>query len=244
MYCLPLLNRQSACIGVLQLLNRTRVLSTEDRQFLDYMAIELASALEHAWSHYRLEKKHEQESKRSAELSKINHKLRDLVFQDPLTGLKNHRYLQDALDRELARSERHHKPCALVVCDVDHFKRINDTYGHQSGDVVLTRIGSALRTTTRRYDTVARYGGEEFAIVLPETTGPQAMRKAQRCREEVESLRIRVNGAVIRATISVGVSVFTPLRPIAKAALIELADVALYASKGKGRNCVTMATDR
>jgi diguanylate cyclase (GGDEF)-like protein len=163
-----------------------------------------------------------------------------MAFRDALTGVKNFRYLEEALVRELARSQRDGQPVSLVLFDIDHFKRINDEYGHQRGDIALRRIAQTIRRTSRKHDIVARYGGEEFALVLPETNAAGAKLKAEACRTTIERLAIRAEGVVIRATISLGVAVYNPLRPIPKDQLIQAADRALYKSKKDGRNRVTV----
>ena len=111
-----------------------------------------------------------------------------LSITDGLTKLYNHRFFQDALKREFARSQRHQTPLSLALLDIDHFKRFNDTYGHQQGDVVLQELARTLRGQVRNLDVVARYGGEEFAVIMPDASPEVALRVAERLRAAVESL--------------------------------------------------------
>ena len=113
--------------------------------------------------------------------------LRALAFKDDLTGLYNYRHFNEAMTRELARCERYQRPLSLVLLDVDQFKRINDTYGHPGGDLVLQTIATEIRKTTRHVDVVTRYAGDEFALILPETNQRGALVKAENCRAIVEA---------------------------------------------------------
>ena len=173
--------------------------------------------------------------------------LRDQLFEDVLTGLYNFRYLQDQLGRELARARRYDRNLSLVVMDVDHFKRFNDTFGHLAGDAVLRGVGAVIREGIRSADMVmplpapakaARYGGEEFVLLLPETPATGARIVAERIRTLVAAQRIEHDGRFLGAvTISAGVACLTPDDPDAQA-LLERADRALYVAKNGGRNQV------
>ncbi len=173
-------------------------------------------------------------------LMEANEKLRQLALKDGLTGLYNHRYFQEALDRELSRAKRYGHPLSLIMIDIDHFKRFNDTYGHQQGDTVLKRISQIISSSLRDSDIAARYGGEEFAVILPQTDLKGATACAERLRQRVETERIELNGKPVQVTISLGVSSTCPSRNcITKGQFIEITDRALYHSKKNGRNRVT-----
>jgi len=176
------------------------------------------------------------------ELKRANEKLRHYAFRDSLTGLFNYRYFQEAMIRELARAERYKHSVSLVMFDIDRFKHINDTYGHQVGDVVLKTVSQYVGRQIRSSDIFARYGGEEFAIILPETSASGAEVKAERCRELVEGLQIKVGNHTIRVTISIGVATYEPEHPTQRTQLIDAADRAMYRSKSDGRNRVTVFT--
>ncbi|HTP64275.1 MAG TPA: GGDEF domain-containing protein [Geobacteraceae bacterium] len=177
--------------------------------------------------------------KLAEELHCANVKLHELAFRDALTGLYNHRYFQEALDRELDRSKRYQRDLSLIIFDIDYFKKINDTYGHPAGDRVLAAISRRAESAVRSSDIIARYGGEEFAVILPETDFSGAGVFAERLRSEIERLEIEVEGKKIKATVSAG---FTSYRPGArvpeKGAIIGMADKALYIAKQSGRNRV------
>jgi diguanylate cyclase (GGDEF)-like protein len=172
------------------------------------------------------------------ELRKANEKLHDLAFRDGLTGLYNHRYFQEALGRELARAERFRRSLALIMVDIDHFKKINDTHGHQKGDLVLRIVGQEISQRMRRSDLVARYGGDEIAVVLPETPLVTAISMGEVCRAAVERA-IEASGVSVAATVSMGLAAYDPMNPLDKDQLIRAADGALYRSKQAGRNRVT-----
>ncbi len=171
------------------------------------------------------------------ELKRNEARIHELMLRDPLTGVHNRRALNERLTEELARSRRFGHPLALLMLDVDHFKAINDRYGHQTGDQVLTVIGRCLREHVRRIDFVARYGGEEFVILLPETDREGARRFAERLRQAVAALEL--GGELASPTVSIGVAVSreadTP------DSLLQRADAALYAAKRAGRNRVMVA---
>jgi len=171
------------------------------------------------------------------ELKNANERLRDMAFKDWLTDLYNHRYFQDLMDHELSRSRRYKKPFALIMLDLDHFKKINDQYGHPVGDVVLKQASKAIQNSIRDCDFAARYGGEEFAVILPETELKGAVMAAERMRKAVENLEIAANDLSIDVTVSIGVTCYHPLSDNKdKHNIISEADDALYKSKNKGRN--------
>jgi diguanylate cyclase (GGDEF)-like protein len=175
------------------------------------------------------------------ELKKANEQLRDMAFKDGLTGLYNHRYFQDLMDNELSRARRYKKPFSLIMLDLDHFKKINDEYGHPVGDVVLKEVSKAIKNTIRDSDIAARYGGEEFAVVLPETELRGAAILAERLRKAIEQLEIDTNGCSIDVSVSVGVTCYHPSTDkIEKSEIISEADNALYNSKNKGRNMISI----
>ncbi len=158
-----------------------------------------------------------------------------MATTDGLTGLTNHRHFQQMLDAVQARAERYDRRVALILTDIDHFKAINDTYGHPVGDKVLRRIGEMLRSNARRTDVVARYGGEEFAVLMEETGRKGAMQIAERIRQAVEQEVFRCETGTFNCTLSLGVATF-PHDALNKGKLVECADKALYEAKHAGRN--------
>lgn len=164
---------------------------------------------------------------------------RRLANTDGLTGLYNHRHLQERLSEEIQRAERYGRPLSLVMADLDHFKRFNDTYGHPRGDEVLIAVAGALRKLSRATDVVARYGGEEFTLILPETHLDQARGVAERTRECVEALALGDGKGGAKITLSLGVAGYRP--GSSKEELLTSADDALYRAKRAGRNQVRVA---
>lgn len=168
-----------------------------------------------------------------------NEGLLRFAFTDYLTGLRTRGYFEQQLELEFKRSERRRQKFALLMIDIDHFKRLNDTFGHHVGDQILRDVSSILMKDMREVDTVARYGGEEFVIVLPETTQTGALYVAERVRRAVEQAKFFAGSPheIQHLTISIGVAVYDTDAQF-KRDLIEFADAALYAAKHAGRNRV------
>jgi diguanylate cyclase (GGDEF)-like protein len=169
-----------------------------------------------------------------------NNRLYEISVMDGLTNVYNRRYLEQRLSEEVAYSRRYGKPLTVCLLDIDFFKRLNDTYGHQAGDHVLKRVSAQLSQALREYDVVARYGGEEFAIILPTTPKGKGASIAERLRAGIEESDFTFKDKEIRATISCGVSCFPEDGDTAEA-LIASADKALYAAKARGRNQIHLA---
>jgi diguanylate cyclase (GGDEF)-like protein len=179
----------------------------------------------------------------SRELQDANARLRELVYRDGLTGLYNHRFFQESLSQELLRANRYKTSVSLILFDIDHFKKVNDNFGHQAGDQVLMNIARAVSSSIRPTDILARYGGEEFAVILPETNAAGAKVFAARLRRCVEGIATLAKGQLIYVTVSAGTTTFTPENHISdKDQLINTADRGLYISKQNGRNQVTAVT--
>jgi diguanylate cyclase len=175
------------------------------------------------------------------ELEATNARLQRLVSIDPLTGIPNRRQFDEALDRELRRAYREGQPLSLLLCDIDGFKRFNDTYGHARGDATLRRVAQALAGSFRRgSELAARYGGEEFVVVLPGADARRGTLFGERLRRSVWRLAIASGVAPVadRVTISVGVATLAPGSLPEAAHLVEAADAALYRAKHAGRNRV------
>jgi diguanylate cyclase (GGDEF)-like protein len=172
---------------------------------------------------------------------RLRHKLESQSIRDGMTGLFNRSFMEVALDRELQRASRHQRPVAVMMLDVDHFKQLNDSFGHEAGDVVLREVAECLRTCVRVEDIVCRYGGEEFVIILPELGARSAMERAETLRQRVGELGVRLHGRALRAvTISIGVAIY-PEHADTGEELLRNADRALYAAKHHGRNRVVQA---
>jgi diguanylate cyclase (GGDEF)-like protein len=168
---------------------------------------------------------------------KLRFKLQELAETDGLTGLYNHRFLQDRLDQELLRAQRYSRPLSVLLFDIDHFKRVNDTHGHRAGDAVLAELATVVSAKLRRLDILARYGGEEFIAILPETPLPGALELAERLRVAVQDHPFPIeHDDRLNITISVGAGAFPEYKT--KEELIEATDQALYRAKSGGRNRV------
>ena len=174
------------------------------------------------------------------ELEKKNKTLNNLVNIDGLTGIYNHRFFQNSLDREISRATRHESFLSLLLIDIDHFKLFNDTYGHQSGDFVLVEFARILRENIRQYDILARYGGEEFAIILPTTPTEGALAAGEKLRLAIERATFTEKTETYHVTASFGQAYCNPAIDdnFDKNTFINQADEALYEAKEKGRNCV------
>jgi diguanylate cyclase (GGDEF)-like protein len=164
--------------------------------------------------------------------------LREESRTDPLTGLPNRRRLLETARSQLAHAARHQLPISVLVIDIDHFKTINDRFGHVAGDRILTAVARTLRETLRQEDTIARLGGEEFVAVLPGTGAQDAEPVAERCRRSIEDADLSVEGARCPLTVSVGVAEYVGNVILTPEEIIARADKALYRAKQAGRNCI------
>jgi diguanylate cyclase (GGDEF)-like protein len=170
--------------------------------------------------------------------------LQEQSIRDPLTGLHNRRYLEDSLIRELARAKRKTQPLSIILLDIDHFKRVNDTFGHGAGDMVLRRLGLVLQAYVRESDIACRVGGEEFSVLLPEGPLQIATQRAEDIRKAVNELTLEHEEKDLgTVTVSAGVATF-PDHGTTADALIRAADQVLYDAKHKGRNRVVSASAR
>ena len=169
-------------------------------------------------------------------------RLYESAVRDPLTTAYNRRYLDDRLAEEIAFAGRHESPLSVMLVDIDHFKNINDSHGHQAGDAVLRVVAGALIRIVRTEDLVARYGGEEFAVVTRGTDGRNAMILAERVRKMVAAIRVPWEEQALQVTVSIGVASLTPERAKDGAkALLAASDDALYRAKEEGRDRAVLA---
>ena len=175
-------------------------------------------------------------------LKKANEEIRVISITDPLTGIYNRGYLEEHLAQEIKRARRYKRSLSLIMCDIDFFKKVNDTYGHQAGDQVLKEFVQSINDLIRNdIDWVARYGGEEFIVVLPETDSENACLVAERLRDAVSGKEIKFQKKKISITVSLGVSGFDPSMPDnnnSHESMIKQADKYLYQAKQEGRNRV------
>jgi diguanylate cyclase (GGDEF)-like protein len=208
--------------GVIAVARRGRPFTDDDREVLRSLGAEAALALENIELHFQVSRQ---------------------AVTDELTGLANHGRFQALLNAEIEQVRRYHHPIGLIMLDIDDFKAVNDTYGHQQGDAVLRHVASVLRENSRDADSPARYGGEELALILPHTDLEGAFAIAERIREAVEALRVARTdgGGFLRITASVGV---TSSIVGDKDRLIADADAALYEAKRRGKNCTVSAATR
>jgi diguanylate cyclase (GGDEF)-like protein len=172
-------------------------------------------------------------------LREKNVELHEISITDSLTGLYNRKHLMETLDKEVSRCQRHSHSFSLMVIDIDHFKKYNDTYGHLAGDEVLSRLASVFKESIRSSDYAARYGGEEFIVMLPEIGPEQGVEAAERIRHQVAEQRFGNEGEPIKVTISVGVASYPDNGEDAES-VIKKADEALYEAKEMGRNRVVL----
>jgi diguanylate cyclase (GGDEF)-like protein len=166
----------------------------------------------------------------------MRRKIKELVIRDPLTRTYNRRFLLHTLETAVSKAVRRQEDLAAIMLDLDHFKSINDRYGHRCGDAVLEAMGDLLLQEVRPYDTVARYGGEEFTVILPNTDAAMAFQVAERLRKKTEDFPFSWEDETVRCTLSLGLSVLREEDGLSYDPLIERADKALYAAKAAGRN--------
>jgi len=217
---LPLIRADEA-IGTLMVACARRAIFSKDvRDMLGVIANQVAASLDNANMYRRME---------------------EMATTDGLTGLTNHRTFQERFAQQLERSARHGKKCTLILTDIDHFKKVNDSYGHPMGDQVLRRIARVLDANVRKIDIVARYGGEEFALVLEETDAAGALKLAERIRLDAAAQSFTADGGPASVTLSLGIACF-PDDAQDKADIIARADQCLYAAKHAGRNRAVLAS--
>jgi len=175
---------------------------------------------------------------------RLRETLRDQSIRDPLTGLFNRRFMEESLERELQRAIRKNHPVSVLFLDLDHFKRFNDSYGHDAGDLVLRSIADLFRKFFRIDDVCCRYGGEEFSIILPESSSEHATVRANELRAAVKKLNFRHRDQTLgKVTLSIGVTTF-PEHGSSTDELLKAADQCLYKSKSSGRDTVTAASQQ
>lgn len=171
----------------------------------------------------------------------LRENLRQLSIRDPLTQLPNRRHMEEYLAREQARAAREGRTIGMMMIDIDYFKKVNDTHGHEAGDVVLCGLADKLRSFVRPYDLACRYGGEEFVVALAGNDADQSLRRAEELRRTIsETLVPHLRGEDLPITVSIGVAVY-PEHGESIAAVLDAADGALYQAKHEGRNRVCLA---
>jgi diguanylate cyclase (GGDEF)-like protein len=211
---LPLVN-QKKVVGVLTVaLKRPGGLDAFQQDILEIIAGQMAVNIDNA---------------------RLHQTIKLMATTDGLTGLVNHRHFQEKADERFTRAARYPENISLLLFDIDHFKKVNDTYGHPIGDAVLRKVGAMVREAARTVDIAARYGGEEFAVLMENTDEPGAMKMAERIRASIQKTRFVFEGATVPVTVSIGCSSF-PSDARDKKELIDRADKALYWAKENGRN--------
>ena len=178
-------------------------------------------------------------SKQLSDIKLLQTKLQEQASRDPLTALYNRRYMDTIAGREIARCNREHQPMAVMMVDVDHFKKVNDTYGHPGGDEVLKMLSALFLEKVRTSDVPCRYGGEEFLLLMPGMSAEIALARANQWRCSFAERTVLFGGFSIQSTISIGVAVY-PDHGESMEALIQSADLALYRAKQQGRNRVVL----
>jgi diguanylate cyclase (GGDEF)-like protein/PAS domain S-box-containing protein len=173
------------------------------------------------------------------EIAILRDRLREQAIRDPLTNLYNRRFMEETLSLEIHRARRSNSKVCLIMMDIDHFKSVNDQFGHKAGDYVLESLGTMLLSQTRKSDVACRYGGEEFLIVLPGSSIQDAVRRAEQFRSNFEAIQISGKGIVTNATMSIGIACF-PDHGEDSEQVLNRADEALYQAKAAGRNCVVV----
>ena len=168
----------------------------------------------------------------------LQKKLLSLANTDGLTGLANHRYFFDVLEREILQARIKNNALSVMILDIDHFKSVNDTYGHLGGDEILRQMGKILQENLYPLDLAGRYGGEEFVIMMPETSSEQALKTAEKLRNIIDSFQWEVMDKQISVTVSIGLVTLDSSNLINSNDIVLKADTALYAAKRRGRNCV------
>jgi diguanylate cyclase (GGDEF)-like protein len=166
-----------------------------------------------------------------------------LAITDSLTGLFNRRQLMELAEREVAQATRYQRALSLIIFDLDHFKRVNDTFGHAGGDRVLVAVSRFVQSSVRKCDIIGRYGGEEFAILLPETTSQKALSMFERVRQSIEDMKIELDDAVTSVTISAGIAEVDTRGRDTLSKVLDRADKALYVAKAAGRNQTKVHSD-
>jgi diguanylate cyclase (GGDEF)-like protein len=182
-------------------------------------------------------------ARENLELAVKNSMLAEVSARDSLTGLYNRWFVMEKIESEINRSLRHGSPMALLMLDIDHFKTVNDTYGHPAGDTVLQTVARLLKESCRVYDVPGRYGGEEFCLVLPETALISTPNVAERIRHRLETTQMEIGGtASVVVTASIGIAGIEggSAEVLSPAVLIDRADRALYSAKNSGRNQIAM----
>ena len=212
--CLPLTIHENAVGALTFLSSKKNAFSESDRKIMDVLALQAAISLENA---------------------RIYEKMEQMAVTDGLTSLNNHRYFKDWLRTEIERTKRMPIEISLILMDIDHFKKVNDTYGHPVGDVVLQNVAGILTDSIRNIDLAARYGGEEFVLVLLDTNAKGAKKLAERIRKRIAQTKIQYPDGSLSISMSMGVSTYPENAKHAQR-LVDLADKALYYSKENGRN--------
>jgi diguanylate cyclase (GGDEF)-like protein len=206
-------------------------------QVLGLMAVSSYSAQQFSQSAIRLLTTIANQIGMAIDNARLYERALQLAFTDTLTGLYNRRYLLEELDREFARANRNESSLSLVIIDVDGLKAINDRFGHNQGDVVLTRLGRILKRNTRASDVAARWGGDEFVLLAPDTDSQGASMIGERIRSQVEQCRPTIAKQEISISVSVGIASY-PVHASRLTELIKRADQAMYNAKGLGKNQV------
>lgn len=170
----------------------------------------------------------------------LQQELRLKATRDALTGIYNRGAIIDILGKEMSRHQRDNNPLAIIFADLDHFKQVNDTYGHLAGDAVLCEVTQRIANALRPYDSLGRYGGEELLLTLPACGTQKAVEVAERIRKKIDVIPIDTRFGAIASSVSIGVTVLAPGEQISLQSLLQRADEALYRAKNNGRNRVEM----
>lgn len=248
--CAPLKNIRGEVNGVIEVLNKkSGIFFPEDEVLLTAISAQAAIAIENADLYQKLQDLNESLEHKVQErtsdllranerLSVLNKELAEIAITDGLTQVYNRQYFMDRLRQEVKRANRYGTPFSLLMMDIDHFKQVNDTYGHQAGDAVLVGMTKAIGERLRETDLFARYGGEEFCLIATAMDGGEAVLLAERLRDIIARTDVEYQNKHLKITVSIGVCTWEPPFKEDFEELIRRADAALYRAKEQGRNRV------